>query len=90
MNRELLKEEVLKMVFERITIDPNVCHGKPCIAGTRVMVWQVLDLLENGLGFDQIINDYFPNITKEDIQACIRYANTIVKSEDIQLFNARK
>lgn len=78
------------MTFGRITIDPNICHGKPCIAGTRVMVWQVLDLLENGLGFDEIINDYFPNITKEDIQACIHYANTIVKNEDIRFLQEAK
>lgn len=78
------------MVFERITIDANICHGKPCITGTRVMVWQVLDLLENGLGFNQIINDYFPNITKEDIQACIHYANAIVKNEDIHFLQEAK
>jgi uncharacterized protein (DUF433 family) len=54
------------------------------------MVWQVLDLLESGLGFDQIINDYFPNITREDIQACIHYANTIVKNEDIRFLQDAK
>lgn len=78
------------MTFGRITIDPNICHGKPCITGTRIMVWQVLDLLENGLGFDEIINDYFPNIIKEDIQACIHYANTIVKNEDIRFLQEAK
>lgn len=71
--------------MERITIDPEVVHGKPVIAGTRIMVYQVLELLEAGKTFDQIIKDYFPDITKEDIRACIRFANELLKNEEIHL-----
>ncbi|RLD17117.1 MAG: DUF433 domain-containing protein [Caldiserica bacterium] len=70
-------------LLNRITVNPKICHGKPVIKGTRIMVWQILDLLENGCGFDEIIKDYFPQITKEDIKACIHYANSIVKNEEI-------
>lgn len=70
-------------IEQRIIVNPKICHGKPVVKGTRIMVWQILDLLENGCAFDKIIKDYFPNITKEDIKACIHYANSIVKNEDI-------
>ena len=76
--------------FERISINPNICHGKPCIKGHRVMVYQVLELLEYGLSFNEIIRDYFPHITKEDIQACIHYANSIIKSEEIHYYEEIK
>lgn len=71
--------------MERITIDPKVAHGKPVIAGTRIMVYQILELLEAGKTFEQIIADYFPDITKEDIRACVRFANELLKNEEIHL-----
>lgn len=71
------------MIKNRITVNLNICHGKPTITGTRIMVWQLLDLLEDGLTFDQIINNYYPDICKEDIQACIEYANRLVKNEEV-------
>ena len=73
------------MFFKRISVDTQICHGKPVIRGTRIMVWQILDLIEDGLTFDKIITDYFPRITKEDIKACIEYANQLVKNEEIHL-----
>lgn len=53
------------------------------------MVWQILDLLEDGLNFDGIITKYFPQISEEDIRACIEYANRLVKNEEIFLANAK-
>ncbi len=70
-------------MFERITVDPEICHGKPIIKGTRIMVWQLLDLIEDGLTFDEIINNYFPQISKQDIKECIEYANCLVKNEEV-------
>ncbi|MFC1631362.1 DUF433 domain-containing protein [Candidatus Omnitrophota bacterium] len=75
---------------ERIVIDPAICHGKPRIRGTRIMLWQILDLLEGGLSFDQIITDYFPDITKDDIKACLEYANQLVKNEEVHLAKQAK
>lgn len=72
-------------MIERIVVNPNIHFGKPCIAGTRITVQAVLELLDAGRSFDQIIRDYFPAITVEDIQACIQYAIALVASEDIHL-----
>lgn len=60
--------------MERISVRRDVCHGKPCIAGTRIMVAQILDLLQAGKPFQEIIDQYFPDITAEDIGACVGFA----------------
>ena len=66
----------------RIEIDPNICHGQPCIKGTRIMVYLVLELLEAGLTANDIIRDYYPNLTDEDIRACLHYATTLIKEQE--------
>jgi len=70
-------------MFEHISVNPQVMGGKPCIKGARVAVYMVLELLENDLSFDNIISDYYPQLTKEDITACIEYAKTIVEQEEV-------
>lgn len=62
------REELLS----RISINPNICFGKPCIRGHRIWVSLILDLLASGMTTDEIIDDY-PGLTVEDIQACIAY-----------------
>ena len=64
-------------VFDRISVKPNVCGGKPCIKGTRIPVIMILELLEDGLTFEDILKDYYPHITIADIQACIEYAKAL-------------
>lgn len=59
----------------RIVVSRTVCHEKPRIAGTRIMVCLILDLLAGGKSFDEIITDYYPDITTDDIRACLEYAN---------------
>ena len=68
-----------------ISVRPEVCHGKPCLEGTRIMVAQILDLLEGGRSFQEIINDYFPDLTAEDIRVCLRFAKQLVENEDIHV-----
>ena len=58
---------------ERIEVDPEVCHGKACIKGTRVMVSVVLDNLAAGLSVDEILGSY-PSLCGEDVQAAMAYA----------------
>ena len=58
---------------EYVTVDPTVCHGRACIAGTRIMVSVVLDNLAAGLTPDDIIRSY-PSLTPEAVQAAIAYA----------------
>ena len=56
----------------RISVNPDICHGKPCIRGTRIWVSLVLDLLAGGSGVEEILEEY-PHLKREDIQACIAY-----------------
>jgi uncharacterized protein (DUF433 family) len=72
-------------MFERITVDREVHFGKPCIEGTRIPVQDVLELVAEGLSFEEIIKDYYSDINPEDIRACLRYAAALVASEDIDL-----
>jgi uncharacterized protein (DUF433 family) len=65
---------------ERITIDPKICFGKPHIKGTRIYISLILEMLEVGLSFEEIIEEY-PHLTKEDIVAAIRYARELVEKQ---------
>ena len=59
-------------LLSRISIDPNICFGKPCIRGHRIWVSLVLDLLASGFTFEELLERY-PGIEEEDILACIAY-----------------
>jgi len=59
-------------LLARISIDPNVCFGKPCVRGHRIWVSMVLDLLADGLSRQEILDNY-SGLTEEDILACIAY-----------------
>ena len=72
-------------MIDKITIDSKIHFGKPCIAGTRITVQNVLELLNEGLSFKEIIQNYYPELNDEDIRASIQYAITLVASEDIHL-----
>jgi len=73
------------MDIDRITVNPKIHFGKPCVAGTRITVQNVLELVNEGLTFKQIIQDYYPDLTVEDIRACLRYAIALVSAEDIHV-----
>lgn len=59
--------------MERITINPGQCGGRPCVRGMRIRVKDVLDMLAGGAKEEEILAD-FPDLQREDIQACIGYA----------------
>jgi len=63
---------MMNPLLERITIDPNVCFGKPCIRGTRIWVSLLLDFLAGGMTPDEILEEY-PQLVLEDIRAAIAY-----------------
>jgi uncharacterized protein (DUF433 family) len=67
---------------ERITTDPNVCHGKPCIRGTRIMVSVILDNLADGLSQEEIVREY-PPLTLEDVRAALAYAAVLAGEEEL-------
>jgi uncharacterized protein (DUF433 family) len=72
-------------MLERIAVKADVHFGKPCIAGTRITVQDVLELVREGLSFRDIIQDYYPELGVEDIRASIQYAISLVAAEDIHL-----
>jgi uncharacterized protein (DUF433 family) len=68
---------------ERISINPKICHGKPCIRGTRVMVSVILDNLAEGETYESITEGY--RVTPEDIQAAIAFAADLAEDRHIPL-----
>lgn len=62
--------------LNRITIDPTICHGKPTIRRSRLMVATILELLSSGMTYAELIEDY-PNLEEADIKACLEYASII-------------
>ncbi len=70
----------MNIFIERIVSDPKVCSGKPCIKGTRIPAHIILDLLAAGEDFKGIKKAY-PNITDEDIRACLSYASILADVE---------
>jgi uncharacterized protein (DUF433 family) len=70
---------------ERIVVDAALHFGKPCVAGTRIPVENVLELVQENIPFDKIIESYYPDLEIEDVKACIRYATDLVRSEEIYI-----
>ena len=68
---------------ERISVDPNVCHGKPCIRGTRIMVSILLDYLTAGESVETLLEEY-PTLTAEDVRAAVGYAAWLAHEEEEQ------
>ncbi len=64
----------------RISISPNICHGKPVIKGTRVLVSNILGALSAGETVDQVLEDY-PNINREDIYAALEFGSELSNFE---------
>ncbi len=72
----------------RIIARPNVHFGKPCVAGTRITVQSVLELVREGIPAEVIRKDYYPDLCAEDIRACVQYAIDLIALEDIRLAEA--
>lgn len=81
--QRLLLDAKMGIMNERIAVDPNIHFGKPFVAGTRITVQDVLELINAGLSFDQIKQDYYPDLSTEDIKSCIDYAIALVSAEDL-------
>jgi uncharacterized protein (DUF433 family) len=69
---------------ECITVDPNVCHGKACIRGTRIMVSVILDNLAAGVAEEEILKSY-PALVSEDIRAAVAYAAALARERVVSL-----
>lgn len=73
-------------LLDRISVDPTVCHGQPCIKGTRIMVYVVLELLESGVTPERIIKEYYPQVSKQDVDACLHYAASLIRDAEFVPF----
>ncbi|HEX9971614.1 MAG TPA: DUF433 domain-containing protein [bacterium] len=71
-------------LLERISINPNICFGKPCIRGTRIWVSLILDFLANGMTIDEILEEY-PHLSKEDIRAAIAYGAEMSRERFVEI-----
>lgn len=71
-------------LLSRISIDPNICHGKPSIKGHRIWVSLILDYLAGGMTIEEILEGY-PSIEREDILACIAYGSEMSKGYFVDL-----
>jgi uncharacterized protein (DUF433 family) len=69
--------------LSRITLDPEICHGKPCVRHMRWPVEVVLDLVSSGMGFDEIVADHL-ELEREDILVCLHYARLVVSGEPLR------
>jgi uncharacterized protein (DUF433 family) len=72
------------MIEDWITVDPSVCHGKPIIRGTRIMVSNILSLLAGGYTIAQIL-DYYPELSQEAIKGALEYVIQVVGEEEVVL-----
>jgi uncharacterized protein (DUF433 family) len=74
-------------LLARITVDPNVCFGKPCIRGHRIWVSLVLDFLAEGMTVEELLAQY-PDLTAEDIRACIAYGAEMARERYVDVSGA--
>jgi uncharacterized protein (DUF433 family) len=76
----MTREELLS----RITINPEVCFGKPCVRGHRIWVSLILDFLASGMTAEEILKDY-PDLSPEDILACIAYGAEMARERYVDI-----
>jgi uncharacterized protein (DUF433 family) len=67
----------------RVSVDPNICFGKPCIRGHRIWVSLILDLLAEGMTFDEVLAQY-PQLEPDDILACIAYGAELARERIVE------
>lgn len=81
MNQQ--EQNYSKLLVERITINPEICHGKPCIRGLRYPVEMILELLSSGMTTDEILTDY-EYLEREDILAALVFATRLSRVKRLQ------
>ena len=74
-------------INEYIVADSEICHGKPTFKGTRIMVWQVLEMLEGGVPVEKILNAFLVPLTKQHIKAALHYVGSLTKGGDNVVIN---
>lgn len=67
----------MQVISDRITIDENVCNGKPTIRGKRIAVQTILEFLGAGESIEEVLNQY-PSLEREDVTACLKFASSLM------------
>ena len=73
------------MHFDRISIDPHICHGQACVKGTRIPVHQIVRMLANGDTVEDLLAEY--KLSREDIMACLNYAAELAEEQVTPIFS---
>jgi uncharacterized protein (DUF433 family) len=73
------------VMLERISVRSDIHFGKPCVASTRIPVQSVLELIREGVAPADICLDYYPDLSPDDVRACVQYAIDLISLEDIRL-----
>ncbi len=71
-------------LLSRITINPQVCFGKPCVRGHRIWVSLILDFLASGMSVEEVLEDY-PDLSREDVLACIAYGAEMSRERYVEI-----
>ena len=79
-----MHDDAVNPLLERISIDPNVCFGKPCVRGTRIWVSLLLDFLAAGASVEEILADY-PQLTRQDVLAAIAYGAEMSRERFVEI-----
>jgi len=74
----------MNLLLKHISVDPNICFGKPCIRGTRIWVSLILDFLASGMTIDELMEEY-PQLTKESILAAIAYGAEMSRERYVEI-----
>jgi len=77
----------METILKRITIDSDICHGKPCVRNLRYPVEMILELLSSGMSTEEILEDY-EDLEKEDILAVLQYASKLSQIKSTHKLNA--
>jgi uncharacterized protein (DUF433 family) len=80
--REVIKMIDKELLEKHVTVNPDIQHGKPCIKGTRIPVYVILEALASGMDFETVKKEFEP-ITTEDIKACILYAALLADEQEL-------
>jgi uncharacterized protein (DUF433 family) len=75
---------MMNPLLERISVDPNICFGKPCIRGTRIWVSLVLDFLANGMAVSEILEEY-PQLSEADVRAALAYGAEMSRERYVEI-----
>ena len=76
--------ETKQELLQRISVDPAICFGKPCIKGHRIWVSLILDMLAEGVSYEEVLENY-PGLTQMDLRACIAYGSEMSRERFVEL-----